>query len=46
MGASMLPALEGFTGWIREHWPLIEDARRTFDEARSQARLHDRHAPM
>ncbi len=33
MGASLLPALEGFTGWIREHWPLIENARRSFDEA-------------
>ncbi|MBA1276051.1 helix-turn-helix transcriptional regulator [Pseudomonas azotifigens] len=32
MGSSLLPALEGFTGWIREHWPLIEEARRTFDE--------------
>ncbi|MER9236663.1 helix-turn-helix transcriptional regulator [Mesorhizobium sp. M0622] len=32
MGSSLLPALEGFTSWIREHWPLIEDARRTFDE--------------
>ncbi|HEX7858173.1 MAG TPA: winged helix-turn-helix transcriptional regulator [Sphingobium sp.] len=27
MGASLLPALEGFTGWLREHWPL--DRRRT-----------------
>ena len=33
MGTSMLPALEGFTGWIREHWPLIESARRDFDDA-------------
>lgn len=31
MGASMLPALEGFTNWIREHWPLIEEHRRVFD---------------
>lgn len=34
MGASMLPALEGFTSWIRTHWPRIEDCRRAFDEAR------------
>jgi DNA-binding HxlR family transcriptional regulator len=34
MGASLLPALEGFTGWIRENWPLIEDARRAFDDTR------------
>lgn len=33
MGASMLPALEGFTSWIREHWPRIEQCRRTYDEA-------------
>ncbi|WCS28547.1 helix-turn-helix transcriptional regulator (plasmid) [Methylobacterium sp. NMS14P] len=33
MGTSLLPALEGFTGWIREHWPLIVDARRSFDKA-------------
>lgn len=31
MGASMLPALEGFTGWIRENWPKIEACRQTFD---------------
>lgn len=24
MGASMLPALEGFTSWIRDNWPRIE----------------------
>ncbi|EJL04385.1 transcriptional regulator, HxlR family [Pseudomonas fluorescens Q2-87] len=34
MGRDLLPALEGFTGWIREHWPLIIDARRAFDEAK------------
>lgn len=32
MGASMLPALEGFTAWIRSHWPQIEENRRAFDE--------------
>jgi DNA-binding HxlR family transcriptional regulator len=31
MGASLLPALEGFTGWIREHWPHIERARRSYE---------------
>lgn len=31
MGASMLPALAGFTGWIRENWPSIERSRRDFD---------------
>jgi DNA-binding HxlR family transcriptional regulator len=35
MGTSLLPALEGFTGWIREHWPLIVDARRSFDQAQA-----------
>jgi DNA-binding HxlR family transcriptional regulator len=33
MGASMLPALEGFTSWIRDNWPRIEDSRRAYDEA-------------
>ncbi|MDQ1079771.1 helix-turn-helix domain-containing protein [Pseudoroseomonas cervicalis] len=33
MGASMLPALEGFTAWIRENWPRIEQCRRAYDEA-------------
>jgi DNA-binding HxlR family transcriptional regulator len=33
MGASMLPALEGFTSWIRDHWPRIEESRRAYDEA-------------
>jgi DNA-binding HxlR family transcriptional regulator len=31
MGKSMLPALEAFTGWIRSHWPAIEQARQAFD---------------
>lgn len=33
MGASMLPALEGFTSWIRDNWPRIEDCRRAYDVA-------------
>lgn len=33
MGASMLPALEGFTSWIKENWPQIEECRRVYDEA-------------
>ena len=35
MGASMLPALEGFTSWIRDHWPGIREARASYDA------LHD-----
>ena len=31
MGASMLPALEGFTGWIRDNWPHIDACRRAYD---------------
>lgn len=31
MGASMLPALEGFTSWIRDNWPSIEDSRHAYD---------------
>ena len=34
MGASMLPALEGFTSWIRENWPQMEACRQAFDSAR------------
>ncbi|WP_281250585.1 winged helix-turn-helix transcriptional regulator [Paraburkholderia megapolitana] len=34
MGAGMLPALEGFTSWIRDNWPRIEDCRRVYDESR------------
>ncbi|MGF6350920.1 winged helix-turn-helix transcriptional regulator [Variovorax sp. W2I14] len=33
MGASMLPALEGFTSWIRENWSRIEGNRRYYDGA-------------
>lgn len=36
MGASMLPALEGFTSWIREHWPSIEACRQSYDETQKQ----------
>lgn len=32
MGASMLPALEGFTSWIKENWPQIEEARKAYDQ--------------
>ena len=32
MGASMLPALEGFTSWIRDNWPRIEECRRAYDD--------------
>jgi DNA-binding HxlR family transcriptional regulator len=31
MGTSMLPALEGFTAWIRENWPNIASARLSYD---------------
>ena len=31
MGASMLPALEGFTSWIRENCSRIESNRRDYD---------------
>ncbi|GAB1582912.1 winged helix-turn-helix transcriptional regulator [Phyllobacterium phragmitis] len=33
MGKTMLPALEGFTSWIRDNWRAIEQARRRFDAA-------------
>jgi DNA-binding HxlR family transcriptional regulator len=38
MGAGMLPALEGFTSWIRDNWPRMEACRRSYDEAQSNAR--------
>lgn len=44
MGASMLPALEGFTSWIRENWPRIVDCRHAYDEA--QQRAEDQDAPV
>ncbi|MDW8845052.1 helix-turn-helix domain-containing protein [Erwinia sp. MMLR14_017] len=31
MGASMLPALEGFTSWIRNNWSQIEESRKAYD---------------
>lgn len=31
MGKTMLPALAGFTDWIRTNWPAMEEARRAFD---------------
>lgn len=34
MGAGMLPALEGFTSWIRDNWPQIEHCRRAHDASR------------
>lgn len=33
VGASMLPALEGFASWIRDNWPRIAVCRRAYDEA-------------
>lgn len=30
MGKTMLPALEGFTAWIRENWQAIEQSREQF----------------
>jgi len=31
MGRSMLPALAGFTGWIKANWLFIEAARSAYD---------------
>jgi DNA-binding HxlR family transcriptional regulator len=31
MGTSMLPALEGFTSWIRDNWPRIDECRKAYD---------------
>lgn len=36
-GASMLPALEGFTSWIRDNWPGIEASRKKFDAETKRA---------
>lgn len=33
IGASMLPALEGFTGWIQENWQAIEKNRHVYDRS-------------
>ncbi|MBT9433415.1 helix-turn-helix transcriptional regulator [Candidatus Sodalis endolongispinus] len=38
MGADILPALEGFTGWIRGHWPRIEAARLRYNETHGNQR--------
>jgi hypothetical protein len=38
MGASMLPALEGFTSWIRENWPQIAEARASYDQVQRRMR--------
>ena len=32
MGSSMLPALEGFTSWIKDNWPQMAESRRAYDE--------------
>ncbi len=32
MGASILPALESFTSWIRNNWPAIKDHRLKYDQ--------------
>ena len=37
MGISMLPALEGFTAWIRSNWPAIEQSRQRFDSQAASA---------
>jgi DNA-binding HxlR family transcriptional regulator len=34
MGKGMLLPLETFTRWIRENWPAMEQARKTFDKKR------------
>ena len=31
MGKTMLPALDGFTAWIRGNWQAIEMSRKTYD---------------
>ena len=36
-GRSMLPALEGFTAWIKENWTAIERSRATFDKGNKKA---------
>jgi DNA-binding HxlR family transcriptional regulator len=35
MGASMLPALEGFTSWIRDNWLRIDASRRAYDDRKA-----------
>lgn len=36
-GRSLLPALEGFTNWIRANWPGIEASQRAYDAADAAA---------
>lgn len=43
MGTGLLPALEGFTEWIRENWPRMEANRRVYDE-RAPSSLDVRHS--
>jgi DNA-binding HxlR family transcriptional regulator len=31
LGVSLLPALEGFTRWIKANWPTIEASRRAYE---------------
>jgi DNA-binding HxlR family transcriptional regulator len=31
LGVSLLPALEGFTRWIKSNWPTIEASRRAYE---------------
>jgi DNA-binding HxlR family transcriptional regulator len=31
MGKTMLPALQGFTTWIRPNWPAMEASRHAYD---------------
>ncbi|MBB4003676.1 winged helix-turn-helix transcriptional regulator [Aurantimonas endophytica] len=45
MGASMLPALEGFTTWIRENWPRIEACRRVHDEGQDRTVVRKARSP-
>lgn len=37
LGNGMLHPLEVFTGWIKENWPSMEQARKAFDEAGNSA---------
>lgn len=39
LGRSILPAMEGLTGWIREHWPMIEQSRQLYDDRPQRRRL-------
>ena len=37
LGKSMQEPLKVFAGWIREKWPMIEEARKRFDTKSEQA---------